>query len=972
MFKTYLIITLVLFGGYLYSSTKIEGFVLDKSTGDPLPGANIIIVESSIGTAADLRGYYALRSIQDGEYTLKITYIGYHEREIKIKVSGEKSVRQDIKMESGSVIEGEEIIVMAQAKGQMSAINQQLSSRTVSNVVSADRIQEIPDANAAESIGRLPGVSLIRSSGEGDKVVIRGVQPQLNQVTLNGVRMPSTDENNNSVGLAGISQYMLEGINVQKTLTPENDGDVVGGIVDLKLSNAPEGWHGNLILEGTYNGLSQSTNSFKSMGQVSNRFFNNLLGLYGQIHYEQNDRSNELFTAYFSRNDTKDYDVTLGGGSFGYNEILRKRFSVSIIGDYILPNGKIQFNSVYNRLNEDSWMRNMQFQSFDGQGLSKSHNSTTWDNDSYINSLNLETDILGMNFDAGVSMTGGYRNEPHANYMGMRIQGVAIDSKFLENNQDRTGYEVLPYIYDETSQYILTGLRKTMTEFEEKEQTYQANLEIPFVMGNNFSGFVKFGGKYRRKNRMNDVDFDGPINISGNTERINTTIIRENPEFDFGYTVDSRPLGQMVRTRALIDDWTKEVLDNQMDLRNFLPRDIVDQIITRCAAVNWDDITLAKDGAYDVERDYDGSEKLSAGYLMSEVNIGKRITLLGGFRYEHKETDYSGYGGITRVDQVPLIDTLDGAKRTNFHWLPSANCRYQITDWMDIRLAYSKSVARPEYFHFIPHYTADLRRTMGGAGGGAGNIQLRPAVSNNYDAALSLYGNKLGLFTISGFYKEIDDFQYLLSFEVIDAETDNEVHNYNFTVPKSQFISVWFNNPNTSYVGGAEFDLQTNFWYLPKPLNGLVCNINYTYIKSRSYYYQSDILQEQTGPMPWDLTETRVDSFETRRLINQPKNTFNVSIGYDFKGFSTRLAYYFQGNTLRGKGSTRESDQFSRDYRRWDLSVRQKLPWKGTIVFMNLNNITNVPDVNYQFIKRYHTREEYYGRTGSLGIRFTF
>ncbi len=96
-------------------------------------------------------------------------------------------------------IEGQTVTVTAQAEGQYQAINEQLNSSSIKNVVSAARIQELPDANAAESVGRLPGVSLIREGGEGSKVVIRGLSPQYNQITIDGIEMASDVASSNNV-----------------------------------------------------------------------------------------------------------------------------------------------------------------------------------------------------------------------------------------------------------------------------------------------------------------------------------------------------------------------------------------------------------------------------------------------------------------------------------------------------------------------------------------------------------------------------------------------------------------------------------------------------------------------------------------------------------------------------------------------------------------------------------------------------
>ncbi len=156
------------------------------------------------------------------------------------------------------MFEGEEVVVTAQARGQLAAINQQLSSNTIKNVVSADRIQDVPDVNAAESVARLPGISLIRSGGEGQKVAIRGLSPKYNVTMVNGVRMQSTDRDDRSVDLNMIAPNILSGIEVTKALTADMDADAVGGTVNLRIGKAAEGLKGNFSVQGGYGSVANT------------------------------------------------------------------------------------------------------------------------------------------------------------------------------------------------------------------------------------------------------------------------------------------------------------------------------------------------------------------------------------------------------------------------------------------------------------------------------------------------------------------------------------------------------------------------------------------------------------------------------------------------------------------------------------------------------------------------------------------
>ena len=176
----------------------LMGTVTDAQTGDPLPGGTVQVDNTSFGASSDFDGEFTIRNVPPGTYTVRAHYVGYLDQEATVEMKEGERCQQDFRLVAIGV-EGEEVVVTAQAEGQKAAINQQLSALPIVNVVSRARIQELPDANAAESVSRLPGVSLIRTGGEGSQVVIRGLSPQYNQVTIDGVELPSDLNSANNI-----------------------------------------------------------------------------------------------------------------------------------------------------------------------------------------------------------------------------------------------------------------------------------------------------------------------------------------------------------------------------------------------------------------------------------------------------------------------------------------------------------------------------------------------------------------------------------------------------------------------------------------------------------------------------------------------------------------------------------------------------------------------------------------------------
>ena len=158
----------------------IKGVVTDAQTGDALPGAAVLVKAKFLGTYADADGGFILNNVPSGSNVVTISYLGYKEQEITVEIAANETKTIEVKMDVLST-EVAEVVVTAQIRGQRAAINQQLAANTVTNVISSEKMQELPDANAAEAIGRLPGVSLKRNAGEADKIVIRGFVAKIQQ-----------------------------------------------------------------------------------------------------------------------------------------------------------------------------------------------------------------------------------------------------------------------------------------------------------------------------------------------------------------------------------------------------------------------------------------------------------------------------------------------------------------------------------------------------------------------------------------------------------------------------------------------------------------------------------------------------------------------------------------------------------------------------------------------------------------------
>jgi hypothetical protein len=220
---------------------------------------------------------------------------------------------------------------------------------------------------------------------------------------------------------------------------------------------------------------------------------------------------------------------------------------------------------------------------------------------------------------------------------------------------------------------------------------------------------------------------------------------------------------------------------------------------------------------------------------------------------------------------------------------------------------------------------------------------------------------------VDGFYKRIDNLIFPISRFVIDPSQYPGPPES----PAGYVINTSFNDPFVVDLLGLEIDWQTHFWYLPDPLSGLVLGVNFTHIFSRAQYPLTTVSTTYSPDPPY-VVKTYNETFYEDRLINQPDNIVNLALGYDYSGFSTRVSLLYQADVFKGEDFWPELRTNTARYLRWDLSVKQALPWSGLQAFFDLNNFNNARDVDLNQGSGYPTAEQHYGLTADVGLRFRF
>ena len=180
-----------------FTSFAQSGFIHGRVTDSknyPLPGAAVYIqglIET--GTITDVNGFYRLKNIADGSYTIEVNYIGFEDATQSVEIN-HNGIEANFTLKEG--IELQEIKINGQLQGQTKALNQQKNSINVTNIIAADQVERFPDSNIGDALKRIPGINVQYDQGEARFGNIRGTAPDLNSVTINGERIPSAEAEN--------------------------------------------------------------------------------------------------------------------------------------------------------------------------------------------------------------------------------------------------------------------------------------------------------------------------------------------------------------------------------------------------------------------------------------------------------------------------------------------------------------------------------------------------------------------------------------------------------------------------------------------------------------------------------------------------------------------------------------------------------------------------------------------------------
>ena len=942
----------------------INGKVTDAGSGDFLPGANVVLDGTNYGASSDRFGEFTISNVPDGNYTLTVTYVGYADYSDSVTV-GSDVVSRDIAL-SVDYVAMEAVNVTGLAQGQAKALSQQRSAGNIKNVVSRDQMEKFPDQNVADVLQRLPGIALESDHGEGRYVQIRGAEASLNTTTINGVKVPSP-EDVRKISLDIIPSYSLGSVEVTKAITPDMDGDAIGGHVNLITKNAFD-YDGQFMEAKVAGGHRPLYGKSGSMGAFTygNQFMDGKLGLIVSSSYEFNDMKTdnielewndeyEFVSDVVDSEEDETYVVDEADGTI-INDMQLKNYALSRerIGittglDYKLAeNSKLYLNLITNTYTDKENRNRLRYRfdkSVDEETPGSGYTNVTSNSGtanlaritrelksrssiSKINSFSLGGDHALGNIKADWAFTQSYAEELRDPSLNAEFEAkdINMNYEFSDNNHP----QITSFTDDEGSafdQHDLSAYELDAIELEGNyipnakspngnlvsgdDQVIAFNLAMPLSLGG-ANGEIKAGAKLSSKKKKSDVSGAEVWEWDGDDDLI-------MQGFDMDIEGDEYMEGNYVHTHGMDVDKLRDHMSANLGSYNILPM--------------YEDAILET---------WDATEDITAFYGMANMRMGK-INFIGGARVEQTSTEYNSWAGavedaedaeLSLDESLSQFFTAQKVSKEYTDVLPMFHVRYAVNNRMMVRAAYTETIARADFASLVPFIATD------GDDAEAGNPELESAHSQNIDLMLEYYPSGLGIFSFGYFSKAIDNYIYTAVLQ--DATIRDGAKVYDEVV-----MPV---NGENATLSGWEMNFVKNLDFLPGPLSNLSLYFNYTSTTSEADY--GDMREKSTFP-------------------GQAPATGNLSFAYETSKLTARFSQSIADQYIVEVGEDADEDIYYDPANRLDFSMSYNINSKLTL-FADILNITNVPHVYFMGDASKPVEKEVYGATMKIGTSYRF
>ncbi len=938
---------------------SIAGRVADTGEGI-LQGAQITVDPGGVKVSSDVQGEFLVNGLTPGSYTVTISYVGFTTVTKSVTVAAGQVANADAQLTVES--QNLEVLVTAErASGEAEEVNRQLAADNVLQVLTSDVIRSLPNANMADALGRLPSVTLERDEGEGKYVQVRGTEPRLTNLTIDGINIPSPENNVRQIKLDAIPADIVESVEINKTLQANMDADGIGGSVNLVTKTAGERPTVNLSGMGGYTPIIGGRGLVETAGTVGQRFGSaKRLGMLIGGSYDWNGRGiNDMEPSpdAFNNNGvagTPFYDAA-DLRSYRY---YRSRWGLAGSLDYKLAEGSsLYVHGFYSDFKNygERWVYNIQdntpvlnpgqfpngIQIFNGNGCS-------------IDNTGVETCGGGTpSFNASIrrpdyaiaNLVAGGKHVLSTTWFSWDVS--ASRSRQLERGDPQANFKTTDAFnaagstcqFDPahtTNQFRPQWGASCFTEianpanFDLKSVdlfghglSAQLNLQITgaaakrYHLGSHLAT-IEVGGRFRNAHKFDDSFITRVAPTLSLPLTMFTNSVTNSDYYGGGYK-----LGPFADYSKVLDYFNAH--PSQFTLNR-------GQIGPGFNATN-----------------YDLVEKVSAAYVMNTIDLTNRIHLVAGVRFEQTNLDTS----VPTFDANNAFVGLTNSNGSYLKVLPSASLRFALDKDTGIRIAYSRGLGRPNPTDIAQavSFTEPSGNTPGTIS--LSNPNLKAETADNIDLLFERTLKPFGMISAGFFYKNLTDPIVSESF------IQNFPNGPTPDAPPGRYTVSQSINAGSARLAGFEAAYLQHLSFLPGIWGGLGISANYGYT-----YSTTDGLPGRS---------------DHPRLLRSAPNTWNISPTYDRGRISMRLglsynqanifAYQFQDG-LPGGVRGPLSDNYLYSHLEIDAQGSFRLGHGLSFVMYGLN-INNEVFGFYNGSPQYFNQREYYRPTVAAGFRWS-
>ncbi len=842
---------------------KIIGKMIDAKTGETLPGATVLIEGTTKGASADFDGNYTLAGLQPGKYTIIASYITYDNKKfVGVVVKSNDVTEFNISLEQSSSQNLNEVVIQAEMNKENTntLLVMQKNNASVSDGISSESIKKTPDRSTADVIKRISGATI----QDNKFAIIRGMSDRYNAGFINGAPLPSSESDKKAFSFDMFPANILDNIVILKTGRPDLTGEFGGGVIEINTKNVPE-----------KNSLSLAIGAGDNFQTTFKNFQTTKAGKYDWIGFDDGTRAlpkglpNPAFTIDKNQqieNAKKfNYDWTLKNKqalpNFNFQGTLSNVAKLGKNGSF----GSV-FALNYNSFNTTTFSTR---RTFDDPGSNFDLNKLTEYHDTTYSNVKLVSALWNLAFKFNPKHQITFKN----------LYSINTENKVITRNGE---YDIQGgNSYEKTSLRWFTQNNIYSAQLGGDHYFEKSKIKVKWIGG--YSNILRDIPNLSRMRRTS-ISENGPYYATFGTygtdptaagsmlflntvEHINSFRADVSRSFNIGKTKHEFSLGgsSIYRERTFtsrlfgynhyskgISIYPNNNLDYLDDSQIFSQQNI--GIVDGPGNHDGGFLVVESSTPKDSYRAYSYTH---AGYVMGDSRFfNSKLRLIYGLRAESYRQVLEGvlYGKPQTKDST-VLDIL-----------PSANIVYSLTDKINVRAAYFRSVARPEFRELAPFTFLDFTTSMYLTG----NPDLIRSKIDNYDLRFEWFPNAGQIVSVSGFYKKIDNaIEQVLDIGTIGAG------NYGIT----------FANSKSAHNIGAELEIRFKLSSFSHKLDSIKF-LNNTSVFANYAYIQSSV------------DNSNIYGSGVRPLQGQSPFMFNAGIQYQEKGWGAAISYNYVGKRI--------------------------------------------------------------------------